>query len=243
MAIHPFTRGLKNRIFIKFKKIDNLPHLPPFDGALLSSLSLRGLHCGSGANFKAGFLNTDSMAFSDERGIATHVGGLTLIDDTYFYFQFDATKSFPVEDASFEWIYSEHFIEHIPQNVAVAWFKDMKRLLKQGGLMRVSTPDLEKYIRGYLDPESLFFKEHIRRLNSMGVQNVPPRRAWLVNQIFRLWGHQHIYDFEELKFTAGLAGFTPELAKKCTYQSGAVPELSALDRETRNDESLYVELS
>ena len=228
---------------MKFKKIDLLPHLAPFGSTLLSSLSLRGLHCGSGANLKAGFLNTDSMAFSDERGIATQVGGLTLIDDTYFYFQFDATKSFPVEDSSFEWIYSEHFIEHIPQNVAVAWFKDMKRLLKPGGLMRVSTPDLEKYIRGYLDPESLFFKEHIRRLNSMGVQNVPQRRAWLVNQIFRLWGHQHIYDFEELRFTAGLAGFTPASAKKCTYQSGSVPELSDLDRETRNDESLYVELS
>jgi hypothetical protein len=40
----------------------------------------------------------------------------------------------------------------------------------------------------------------------MGVHNVPARRAWLVNQIFRLWGHQHIYNFEELRFTAGRAG-------------------------------------
>ena len=118
----------------------------------------------------------------------------------------------------------------------------MKRLLKPNGLIRVSTPDLEKYIRGYIDPDATFFKEHIRRLNAMGVQNVPPRRAWLVNQIFRNWGHQHIYDFAELRFTAGLAGFPPELARKCTYRNGSTPELSSLDRDIRNDESLSVEL-
>ena len=228
---------------MKFRKIEILPHFPPFLGSIFSSLNIKGLHCGSGANLKEGFLNTDSMVFVDERGLATKEGSLSFIDDTFFYLQFDATKPFPVEDSSFEYIYSEHFIEHIPQNLTVEWFKDMKRLLKPGGHIRVSTPDLEKYIRGYLDPEALFFKEHIRRLNAMGVQNVPPRRAWLVNQIFRLWGHQHIYDFEELKFTAGVAGFPTELAKKCTYKSGAVPELFALDRELRNDESLYVELS
>jgi hypothetical protein len=76
----------------------------------------------------------------------------------------------------------------------------------------------------------------------MGVQNVPNRPAWLVNQIFRLWGHQHIYDFEELKFTAGLAGFPIERARKCEFRSGSLPELAELDREIRNDESLYVEL-
>lgn len=226
---------------MKFKKIEILPHLPPYLGSIFSSLKIKGLHCGSGANLKEGFLNTDSMSFVDERDLATKEGSLTLIDDMFFYLQFDATKPFPVQDASFDWIYSEHFIEHIPQHIALQWFKEMRRLLKVGGTIRVSTPDLEKYIKGYLDPDQLFFKEHIARLNAMGVQNVPDRPAWLVNQIFRLWGHQHIYDFEELKFTAGLAGFAPDLARKCEYRNGLVAELAALDREVRNDESLYVE--
>jgi SAM-dependent methyltransferase len=227
---------------MKFRKIELLPHLPPFAAPLFSFLTLKGLHCGSGANLKSGFLNTDSMVFMDEKGNSTIEGSLCMVDDAFYYFQYDATKPFPFEDACFDWIYSEHFIEHIPQHVTVEWFKDMKRLLKPNGLIRVSTPDLEKYIRGYLDPDATFFKEHIRRLNAMGVQNVPPRRAWLVNQIFRNWGHQHIYDFAELRFTAGLAGFPPELARKCTYRNGSTPELSSLDRDIRNDESLYVEL-
>lgn len=182
------------------------------------------------------------MGLVDERGLSTKPGVLCFIDDAYFYLQHDATKPFPIEAGVFEWVYSEHFIEHIPQNLALAWFKDMKRLLLPGGLMRMSTPDLEKYIRGYLDPEAIFFKEHVRRLRQMGVGNVPDRRAWLVNQIFRNWGHQHIYDFEEVKFIAALAGFEPKNARQCEFKSGEFAELANLDRDIRSDESLYVEL-
>jgi predicted SAM-dependent methyltransferase len=227
---------------MQFSKIDPLPHFPPYGSDLMISLGLKGLHCGSGANLKAACLNTDSMTLADQRGHTTKAGTICLVDDSFFYLQYDATKPFPIGNQAFYWIYSEHFIEHIPQQVAVAWFKEMRRLLLPTGTMRVSTPDLEKYIRGYLDPESKFFKEHIQRLNGMGVQNVPNRPAWLVNQIFRLWGHQHIYDFEELKFTAGLAGFPTERARKCEFRSGSLPELAELDREIRNDESLYVEI-
>jgi len=120
--------------------------------------------------------------------------------------------------------------------------KEMRRVLLPDGLVRISTPDLDKYVRGYLDPDQIFFKEHVERLAQMGVKNVPLRRAWLVNQIFRHWGHQHIYDFEEVKFVAGLAGFPSEKARQCEFRTGAFQELADLDREVRSDESLYVEL-
>jgi predicted SAM-dependent methyltransferase len=227
---------------MKFQKIDPTPHGMPLERSLFVKLSITGLHCGSGENLKEGFLNTDSMALVDERGHATSPDGLFFIDDQFLYLQHDATKPFPIEGGAFREIYAEHFIEHIPQNLAVAWFREMRRLLLPGGLVRVSTPDLEKYARGYSDEEGVFFKEHVRRLRQMGIQNVPERRAWMVNQIFRLWGHQHIYDFEEVKFTAELAGFPAEKARKCEYRSGAARELAELDREIRSDESLYVEL-
>ena len=227
---------------MKFKKIDITNHSLPLARGLLESLSLKGLHCGSGANLKTGCLNSDSMQLLDERGFTTKPGTLCFIDDSFFYLQHDATKPFPIENGVFHWIYSEHFIEHIPQNLALAWFQDMRRLLEADGLVRVSTPDLEKYVRGYLDPEEVFFKEHVKRLVAMGVTNVPTRRAWLVNQIFRNWGHQHIYDFDEIKFVASLAGFPVAKARKCQFRSGICPELAELDREVRSDESLYVEL-
>lgn len=187
-------------------------------------------------------MNSDSMGFVDERGLTTKPGALCLINDSFFYLQHDATKKFPIESLVFQWIYSEHFIEHIPQNLALLWFKEMRRLLAPTGLMRISTPDLEKYVHGYLDPEKRFFNEHLNRLRQMGVTNVPERRAWLVNQIFRNWGHQHIYDFDEVKYIASLAGFSVENARKCEFRSGKYPDLAAFDREIRSDESLYVEL-
>jgi len=228
---------------MKFQRVDPTPHGFPLSRDLFEKMSIRGLHCGSGANLKEGFLNSDSMALVDDKGMQTTPGGLFWIDDRFLYLQHDATKPFPIADDSCLWIYSEHFIEHIPQPLALSWLREMRRLLLPGGIIRISTPDLEKYVRGYLDPDQAFFKEHVGRLRQMGATNVPARRAWLVNQIFRSWGHQHIYDFEEVKFLGALAGFPAEKAAKCSFRSGAVRELAELDREVRNDESLYVELS
>jgi predicted SAM-dependent methyltransferase len=227
---------------MKFQRVDATPHGFPLGAELFANLSIQGLHCGSGANLKVGFLNTDSMVLVDEAGGQTAPGGVFWIDNQFLYLQHDATKPFPIAGGVFRWIYSEHFIEHIPQPLALAWLKEMRRLLRPGGLVRVSTPDLEKYVRGYLDPEQEFFTEHASRLRQMGVGNVPVRGAWMVNQIFRHWGHQHIYDFEEVKFLAALAGFPAEKALRCGFRSGTVRELAELDRDVRNDESLYVEL-
>jgi predicted SAM-dependent methyltransferase len=76
----------------------------------------------------------------------------------FYYLQHDATKSLPVAPESFEWVYSEHFIEHIPQQMAVEWLKEVRRLLKPGGYLRLSTPDLRIYAKGYLEKRELFSK-------------------------------------------------------------------------------------
>ena len=77
----------------------------------------------------------------------------------------------------------------------------------------------------------------------MGVANVPLRPAWMVNQIFRNWGHQWIYDVDEIRFIAGLAGFGENSVTECSFRSGRLAELSELDLERRSDESLYVEIT
>jgi hypothetical protein len=64
----------------------------------------------------------------------------------------------------------------------------------------------------------------------------------MLNQIFQLWGHRWIYDFDELRTIAGAAGFASEQVTECSFRQGQVPELSALDLPLRSDESLYVEL-
>lgn len=223
--------------------IQILPDLAPYKASRIRSLGLKGLHFGSGTNLHLDCLNTDVMQLSETSGTHTEPERLSWIGMKFYYLQHDATKQFPVEDGSFEWVYSEHFIEHIPQQMAIDWLKEVRRLLAPGGFLRLSTPSLLRYAEGCLDKEGRFFKEHAKRLEGMGLKDVPLRPAWMVNQIFRNWGHQWIYDVNEIRYIASLAGFSENSVTECSFKSGRLPKLSALDLEHRSDESLYVEIS
>lgn len=225
------------------ERVAVLPQRPPFSRDLASTWRLRGLQYGCGWNLREGWLNTDIECLDDAEGHRTTPGSLARVDDRFFYVQHDAAQPFPFEDESFEWVYAEHLLEHLTLNQAVVWLKDARRLLKPGGLLRLSTPDLRRYVAGYLDEQDRFFEEHRKRLKTLGLKYIPQRRAWMINQIFRKWGHQWIYDFDELTFAARQAGFDPALVTECRFRQGRVPDVAALDLPVRNDESIYVEIS
>lgn len=221
--------------------LELLADKPPYSAAQMRALGLRGLHCGCGPCLYAGALNTDQSNVLDVDGRATVPGRLARIESDYYYLEHDHTRPFPLGDECFDWVYAEHFIEHLSWEGAVAWLVEVRRLLKTGGVLRLTTPDLERYVRGYLDRGGGFFAEHRRRLRDMGLE-VPNRRAWMVNQIFYGWGHQWIYDLDELRAVLQSAGFDPALVVPCAFQRGRLPELCQLDRPERNDETLYVEV-
>lgn len=208
----------------------------------LAALGLRGLHCGSGRTLHRGFLNSDVMQLRDGQGHETAAGRVCCFQQQLFYLQHDQTTPLPIEDACFDWVFSEHFIEHISLEQAVAWLREVYRVLRPGGVARISTPDLALYANGYGDPKQTFYQRHHAQLERMGMRGSPSRRAWMLNQIFRNYGHQWIYDLEELTLVARAAGFDPQLVQRCGYRQGAVPELAGLDQEIRSDESLYVEI-
>lgn len=200
-----------------------------------------GLHCGSGTNLAAGWLNSDSMMLRDPAGRSTRPGEICLLGGRYLYLQHDASQPFPLPAASLAWVYSEHFIEHLPWPDGIRWLAEMRRLLRPGGSIRVSTPDLEAYVRGYLDPEQRLFHAQRDYLLAHGSKNVPERRSFMLNQIFFYWGHRWIYDFAELCHALGQAGFAS--ARRCGFRSGGNAQVAALDQEMRRQESLYVEAS
>jgi predicted SAM-dependent methyltransferase len=227
---------------IKAGSLELLPDMPPFDFGRLNELGLRGLHCGSGLNFHQHWLNTDRMRLVDPAGHSTGPSKLACIDRTHYYLEHNHTKPLPLTDGVFEWAYSEHFIEHISLSEAVQWLSEIRRLLKVGGFLRLSTPDLRRYTMGYLDPSNDFFAQHRHHLLSMGIKEVPTRPAWMLNQIFQFWGHKWIYDLDEICTVAVAAGFSQDSIVKCGFRQGQVPEVFALDLPIRSDESLYVEI-
>ena len=228
---------------LKGPSLELLPLRPPFDREKLQKLGIRGLHCGSGANLHRNWLNMDILRFVDEAGRASNPSAIARIDRDRFYLEHDHTKPLPVADESFDFAFAEHFIEHITISEAIEWLTGVRRMLKVGGIVRLSTPDLRKYVAGYMNPSGGFFEAHRKQLLKMGMKTVPARPAWMLNQIFSFWGHKWLYDPDEVRTVAAAAGFDPKKVVECSYRRGQVAEVCALDLEIRSDESMYLEIT
>jgi len=142
----------------------------------------------------------------------------------------DAGRRWPFEDESFDAVYSEHMFEHILPVDGAAFLRESYRILKPGGILRITTPDLEKYLLGYvnrgtdsflqvltLSPSDfskhgsllnalLHCQDHAARFPPMGKLGPPYTAATVVNNIFRNYEHRWVYDFEEFVAVAHKAG-------------------------------------
>jgi predicted SAM-dependent methyltransferase len=227
-----------------FESVETLPHDPPFAPELLERLGLRGIHTGCARRLEPGWFNTDRNPIRERDGHDAEFGRLSLVDGELYFFRHDSTEPYPVADESFDWAYSEHFIEHLRPEEGIAWLIEVRRLLRPGGLVRVTTPDLGRYVKAYVDPEDPFYEENRKVLSGLRRfqdAEVPDRRGWMVNNIFYNWHHRWIYDFGELKHALVSAGFDPESVTEQSFSRGAVEQVASLDAPGRAFESIYVE--
>jgi len=137
------------------------------------------LHLGCGANVIAGWTNIDCES---GKGVAVH----------------DLSKPLPVADSKIDFIYSEHFIEHISRAEALLLLTECCRTLKPDGIIRISTPDLRKIISEYQ-------LERTTEWHDMKWRPATP--CALINEGMRWWGHQFLYDIDELTLLFKEAGF------------------------------------
>ena len=86
------------------------------------------LHFGCGPRRIDGFLNIDKYPY------LTHAAD-------YFNFDF-VERAWPIPNSCVDYIYSEDFIEHIPQKSQLAFLAESFRVLKVGAFNRVNTPCL-----------------------------------------------------------------------------------------------------
>jgi predicted SAM-dependent methyltransferase len=199
------------------------------------------LHTGCGTHLVPGWVNTDVVTLVDPGGSATQEGEAYSVGGRAVYLKHDASRPYPLADGSIRWVYNEHFIEHLGLEDALRWLREMHRLLDARGRIRVSTPDLEQFVRGYLDERQELFdawraeiKPHL-----VGVEDLPARRAVVLNLLFEHWGHRWIYDLEELACILSLAGFHG--VERRDFRQGGEPRLAELDQDWRRVGTLYVE--
>lgn len=146
----------------------------------------------------------------------------------------DASKPFPYMDNSIDFIYSEHFIEHLTVKDGVAFFKEAHRMLKPGGVMRVATFDMDIFLHHHREGNPNWKED--AGLVDVGLGFLKTRIESL-NVNMRWWGHQYVYNIEELTRRLNEAGFGNVI--KCGYHQSSYPELSNL--ETRVQSNLIFE--
>ena len=231
----------------RFSSLQALDVEFPIGRTQIEELGIRGLQCGCGDAVRRLWLNSDFRALLDEGGSETRSGRLFRVDQDRFYLQHDALERFPLEAEVVDLCFSEHFIEHLEPAQGIAWLAEMWRVLRPGGVLRLVTPDLRKYVEGYLDSGAEFFSEHRSALANLPyfVDRDPAvleRRAFMLNQIFMMWEHRWIYDLDEIRYAAVQAGFGASAIEEVAFRQSTVPDLRTLDIPWREDDSIYVEI-
>jgi predicted SAM-dependent methyltransferase len=213
-----------------------------FTGRDLADLGLTGIEFAAFRTTHRCGLASDLVGLHTADG-ATEPGHLYRVDGSAYFLRWDISQSLPFEDGSVEWVYAEHLIEHVSLKVGIAWLAEVRRILRPGGLLRLTTPDLRKYAESYVNGDP-FLAKHRRRM-AMALATVAPRMpargAFMFNQLFYVYGHRWIYDVDELRHALSEAGFDPAAVRVCAYREGARPDVAELDQMLRNDETIYVE--
>ena len=127
----------------------------------------------------------------------------------------------PFPDETVDYLYSSHFLEHLYQNDAKRLMKEAYRVLKSGGYIRISVPNLEFALSLYLSGD----REH-----ALEYFFVPSSCRYFSR-------HHYMYDFELLCDLLRESGFID--IRRCSFRQGNVPDVDRLDN--RPEESLYVE--
>jgi predicted SAM-dependent methyltransferase len=191
------------------------------DASVATYLSGAGpykLEIGAGRNGKPGWLSTDLYAQENPNG-TTSVA-------------LDATKTFPMRDNSFDFVFSEHMIEHITYSSGRNMIRECFRVLKPGGVVRITTPSLGFLLRIMSPDRSEFEQRYLEWAIINGVPEAPiASNAFFLNHFMRAWGHTFIYDRDTLRLVLTRAGFLN--VKECAIGSSEHEALTGLENVGR----------
>ncbi len=134
----------------------------------------------------------------------------------------DLASGIPLADGVADCVFSSHFFEHLFRKDADHLLRECHRVLKPGGVLRISVPDLEYAVSLYAAGE----KEKMLR-NYFFVDDDDSYYA----------RHKYMYDYAMLESQLADIGFTQ--TTRCQYRQGRTPDLEVLDN--RPEESLFVE--
>ncbi len=201
---------IKHVLFLFFPHFRNIYEINSY----IRTHKIKKLHLGAGLTFLDSWLNTD-LKYNKEKGI----------------FALDVKKKFPIADNTFDYIFSEHLIEHLDYKEGIVMLKKCYRILKPGGKIRIATPNLKFLVDLYkIRIPKKYVMEYINSEVQRFYPNVPAncRDVFVINIFFREWGHKFIYDFKTLRAIFKDIGFVS--IKKCDVGKSTCPYFQNLER-------------
>jgi predicted SAM-dependent methyltransferase len=152
---------------------------------------------------------------------------------------FDATRGLPINDGSLQGVNLSHFLEHFDLAAGRALLRDCRRVLRPGGVVRVSCPDLRKYAQAYPSGNAQFFS--VTGSPALcNYRNLPTNGAIFAGKAYDADnGHKWFYDAETIVALLREAGFG-SAAERELHQSD-LPRIADVKPAYRATESFYVE--
>ncbi len=178
-----------------------------------SKRRMPGLHVGCGNRPISGWCNVD----------------VSHLNESVQYV--DALKRLPFEDESFQYVFSEHFIEHLPFEDGIKFFKESCRVLRRGGVLRTATPDLD-FLCDLKNLDSPLKRQYVEYVFNSFAPEKPKSYVTCTNTAFYGWGHRFIWN----------ASFMEEVLKKMGFgnfrvfkpSKSDIPDLRGLEQHGKS---------
>ena len=174
---------------------------------------LRRLNWGCGSEPEPGWINSD---IKDGPGI----------DITC-----DIREGLPVESDSIDYILSIHALPELPYPDLEPALVELRRVLRPGGVLRLSLPDLDQAVRAYLEGDAGYFLVPDDDVRSLGGK--------LIVQLTWYGYSRSMYTFDFIEELLYRAGF--HRVERCAYRETASEHGGIVELDNRERESLFVE--
>lgn len=181
------------------------------------------LQIGTGPNKLNGWLNTDLSPQSE---------------DVYYL---DARERLPFGDNTFDYIFSEHLIEHLTYDEAMAMLKECFRVMKAGGRIRIITPDIDSIINLRAAEKTELQKRYIKwHLETFFPEMGDCGEIFVINNAFSGFGHRFLYDYKTLRNSLLKAGF--EDIERTPYGISTDENLNGIDWRVKDEMTSFTGL-